>query len=454
MSPRILVVTPDVLLPRMAGPAMRAWQIAEHLARDHEVKLLTTSPRCQLTSDRFHVSSAGRSVITEAEAWCDVMVLQGYVTTQQPVLEKSSKITVFDVYDPLHLETLAFASGISPDVRLENVQLSITTLNHQLARADFLICASERQRDFYLGQLAALGRLNVTTYDHDPSLRQLIDVVPFGLPDNDPQHSRHVLRGVVPGIDDGDQLILWAGGIYNWLDPITLIRAIGRLSRQHPKVRLYFMGLQHPNPSVPRMSVALAAKKKAAEMSLLDKHVFFNNSWVDYADRQNYLLEADIGVICHFANAESRFAFRTRTLDYLWSCLPVVSTEGDYFSELIDKEHLGISVPAEDPSTLAEALGELLDDQETAQSCRERARVVREQYRWDTVLQPLINFCKDPQHAVDFNEPTNRAPVAASTRMSLDRAIRLSRHYYRSGGLMEVLKRVADKAVRASHERT
>jgi len=454
MSPRILIVTPDVLLPRMAGPAIRAWQIAEHLAKDHDVKLLTTSPRCQLTSDRFHVSSAGRSRIAEAEAWCDVMVLQGYITKQHPVLEKSSKITVFDVYDPLHLETLAFANGISPDVRLENVQLSIATLNHQLARADFLICASERQRDFYLGQLAALGRLNITTYDHDPSLRQLIDVVPFGLPDDDPQHSRQVLRGVVPGIEDGDELILWAGGIYNWLDPITLIQAIGRLSEQHPRVRLYFMGMQHPNPSVPRMSVAAAARKLAGEMLLLDKHVFFNNTWVDYEDRQNYLLEADIGVICHFANTESRFAFRTRTLDYLWSCLPVVTTEGDYFSELIDRERLGISVPAQDPVMLADAFGKLLDDQEAAQRCRERARVVREQYRWHNVLRPLNDFCNNPQHAVDFNGLTNRTPEAATTSMSLNRAIRLSRHYYRSGGLIEVLKRAADKAARASHERS
>ena len=453
MSSRILIVTPDVLLPRMAGPAMRAWFMAEHLAQEHDVRLVTTSPRCQLTSDRFQVSAAGRSAIAEAEAWCDVMVLQGYVTSQHPVLEKSSKITIFDVYDPLHLETLAFASGVSPDVRSENVQSSIATLNHQLTRADFLICASERQRDFYLGQLAALGRLNVTTYDNDPSLRRLIDVVPFGLPDYDPEHSRRVLKGVVPGIEDDDEVVLWAGGIYNWLDPITLVRAIGRLSQWHPKVRLYFMGLQHPNPSVPRMSVAQTAKSIAADMSLLGRHVFFNSSWVEYTERQNYLLEADVGAICHFATTETRFAFRTRTLDYLWACLPVVSTEGDHFSELINREGLGLTVPAEDAAALASALGKLLDNQQMAQSCRKRASIVREQYRWHRVLQPLMNFCKEPHHAVDFKGSTNMTPDTATPKISLSRAIRLSRHYYRSGGPIEVVKRAVDKAIRASHER-
>lgn len=454
MSARILIVTQDVLLPRMAGPAMRAWHMAEHLSRDHDVQLLTTSPRCHVTSDRFYVSAAGRSAITEAEAWCDVMVLQGYVTTQHPVLEQSSKIIVFDLYDPLHLETLAFTTGVSSEVRSERVQSSIATLNYQLARGDFLICASERQRDFYLGQLAALGRLNTTTYDDDPTLRRLIDVVPFGLPNEDPEHSRAVLKGIVPGIELGDELVLWAGGIYDWLDPITLIRAIGLLSQTHPKVRLYFMGVQHPNPSVPRMAVARRAKRIAADMSLLGTHVFFNNGWVEYTDRQNYLLEADIGAVCHFSNTESRFAFRTRALDYLWASLPVVSTEGDYFSELINKEGLGLTVPTEDPIALANALAELLENKALAQGCRERARIVREQYRWDHVFLPLTNFCRDPEHAHDWNPSSDGLTIAVPTaKMSLTKAVRLSRHYYQAGGFLEVLKRASDKVIRASHEK-
>ena len=253
----------------------------------------------------------------------------------------------------------------------------------------------------------------------------------------------------------GDELVLWGGGIYDWLDPITLIRAIGRLSRRHPKVRLYFMGgVQHPNPAVPRMAVARTAKHIAAEMSLLASTFFSTSSWVEYADRQNYLLEADIGAVCHFANAESRFAFRTRALDYLWAGLPIVSTEGDYFSELVNKEVLGITVPAEEPTALANALAELLENQPMAQTCRERARVVREQFRWANVLLPLVEFCKDPQHAEDFNRSSTINSVVPTAKMSLHKAVRLSRHYYRSGGIIEVLKRATDKAMRSSHEKS
>ena len=38
-------------------------------------------------------------------------------------------------------------------------------LNEQLARGDFFLCASDKQRDFWLGQLAAVGRINPVTYD-------------------------------------------------------------------------------------------------------------------------------------------------------------------------------------------------------------------------------------------------------------------------------------------------
>ena len=197
---RVLVVTADVLRPQMAGPAMRAWHIAERLAEEHEVRLVTTSPYCEVAPTGFTALSAAPDGVAEAEAWSDIMVLQGYVTFHHPVLAASHKIIVFDVYSPLHLETLALTRGASGPAREWHVRTSIETLNGQLERADFLICASERQRDLFIGQLCALGRANALTYDEDPTLRRLIDVVPFGLPDGNAEHHEAALRGVVPGI--------------------------------------------------------------------------------------------------------------------------------------------------------------------------------------------------------------------------------------------------------------
>ena len=50
---RVVVITDDVLTPMMAGPAIRAWHIAESLAIEQDVILATTSDLCELTSPHF-----------------------------------------------------------------------------------------------------------------------------------------------------------------------------------------------------------------------------------------------------------------------------------------------------------------------------------------------------------------------------------------------------------------
>ena len=208
-------------------------------------------------------------------------------------------------------------------------------------RGDFFICASTKQRDFWLGQLSALGRINPQTYDGDETLESLITVVPFGLPDTAPVHTRDVVKGVVPGIGPNDKVIIWGGGVYNWFDPITLLHAVDLLRRRRPDVRLFFLGLRHPNPEVPEMRMAVAARRTADELGLAGSHVFFNEEWVPYDERQNYLLEADVAVSTHLDHVETAFSFRTRILDYLWGGVPIVATEGDALADIIDAKGLG-----------------------------------------------------------------------------------------------------------------
>ena len=106
------------------------------------------------------------------------------------------------------------------------------------------------------------------------------------------------------------------------------------------------MGLIHPNAGViPAMSMAQEAKNLAYTFGLINKSVFFNETWIPYDERENYLLEADMGVSTHFEHLETRYSFRTRLLDYIWAGLPIVATKGDTFGELIEKHHLGEPCP-------------------------------------------------------------------------------------------------------------
>jgi glycosyltransferase involved in cell wall biosynthesis len=440
---RVLIVTDDVLTQRMAGPAIRAWQIAEALAADHDVILATTSPTCERNSPRFRTESCDQERFVELERWCSVVLLQGYVLNHVAVLRTTDKVMVVDLYDPLHLEALELNAPRPEPERSFNVASSVRVLGEQLLRGDYFVCASEKQRDLWLGFLSAAGRVNPANYAADPSLRALIDVVAFGLPDHPPERTRPALKGVHPGIGPDDDIVLWGGGVYDWFDPLTAIRAVDQVRASHPKVRLFFLGVRHPNPAIEESRVLVAARRLAADLGLEGSHVFFNEEWVAYEDRQNYLLEADVALSLHIEHVETAYSFRTRILDYLWAGLPIVATRGDTFADLITLHDLGAVVPGGDVEAVARALTSLLDDRAGRSDRRGRSSELARGFVWSEVLHPLVAFCARPGRAPDVETLYPWPPVpepAAPSQAEAPGALGRLEAAYRRGGAGEVVR--------------
>ncbi len=398
---KVLIITPDTLGVQMAGPAIRAFEMAKALSAVTDVRLVSTV-QAELSHPDFPVSYASAGALRDHADWSDVIVFQGHVLASFPWLSEKRYILVADIYDPMHLEVLEQVKALPEADRMHVSLQTAEVLNAQIERADYMLCASEKQRDFWLGQLAALCRINPFTYDQDASLRSLLGVAPFGIEDAPPVQERHGIKGVVPGIAASDTVIIWGGGIYNWFDPITLIHAVHALSKTHPDLRLFFLGVKHPNPNVPEMEVSMRTRELAESLGLLDRVVFFNDGWVPYGERANYLLDADLGVSTHFDHLETAFSFRTRILDYLWASLPIVSTDGDTFASIIRDNDLGRVVPPEDIGALRTALEELLYDEARAATVRQNVQGYAQRMRWSTVLAPLIAFCLNPRHAPDI----------------------------------------------------
>jgi glycosyltransferase involved in cell wall biosynthesis len=455
---RVLVITGDPIGIKLAGPAIRAWNIAEALSADNEVTLvsLTSVEPLPAPFALVHLAEGSHRAFAAWEQWADVILFQGHAMDAFPAIETSSKIVVVDIYDPMHLEQLEQSRELPLAAWNGHVEEATISLNKQLVRGDFFLCASERQRTFYLGQLAALGRLNPANYAHDPDLDELIAVVPFGLSRTLPPHERDVLKGVLDGVAKDDKLLLWSGGLYNWFDPKTLIAAVGILSERRDSVRLFFQGTKHPHPGVPEMAVVRQSRALAAELGLADRVVFFNGSWVDYADRHNYLLEADAGVSTHFSHLETTFSFRTRILDYLWAGLPMVVTEGDVFAELVEDEGLGLVVKERDAAALADALERVLFDEEFIERSRANVARVREDFYWDRVLEPLVGFVSRAHRSADAGQVFGRAkgrgsafdPVRPRRRRGVLFKVSRTLFYLRNGGPAVVLDKIKNRLAR------
>ena len=460
----ILVITGDPIGEKMAGPAIRAFNIAKLLSKDHDVRLIS-STKATITHPDFEITQVSASwphSIYVHEKWADVIIVQGHGIALFPSIADGSKILVVDIYDPMHLEQLE--QGRHQSIELWDAQVAGATedLNRQLELGDFFLCASDRQRSFWLGQLTAVGRVNPYTYGQDNDLEQLIAVAPFGIPSDAPVRTRSALRGVVPGIAADDKIVIWGGGIYNWFDPESLILAIAELAQRHPDLRLFFMGTQHPNPNVPEMAASVRSRALADRLGLTGTVVFFNDTWVDFDDRQNYLLDADLGVSTHFQHVETTFSFRTRILDYLWAGLPIVSTRGDSFGDLIERERLGVAVPESDVSALVSAIELLLYDEDAASAARAEVARVREEFYWERAMAPLVEFCRAPARAADrkpiqgvhaHEERSNQRIKRVAPRTGVFRLLQRVEYYLRNGGLPVVIERYQARRARMKASR-
>ncbi len=230
-------------------------------------------------------------------------------------------------------------------------------LTRQCLIGDFFICAGEVQRTWWLGLLEMTGRVNPYTFDADPTLRRLVDCVPYGLPSSPLPPMPADFRPF--DLDPSDPVLLWGGGLWDWLDPLTAIRALPHVLERVPNARLLFPGTRHPTPSVPTMSMVEQARELARSSGLLNTHIFFGD-WVPRDVWPHYLQRAAVGLSLHPASYETHLAFRSRLLEYIWAGLPMVVTGGDETALVVQRYGLGRVVGVQDVTGVAAAILDLL----------------------------------------------------------------------------------------------
>ena len=100
--------------------------------------------------------------------------------------------------------------------------------------------------------------------------------VPFGIPSEPPRRVAGAgPRARFPAIGEDAQIVLWNGGIWNWLDPCTAVAATVKAAERCPRVRLVFMfarGASTAQSGARRAPPATLAERLGA----LDRLVFFN----------------------------------------------------------------------------------------------------------------------------------------------------------------------------------
>ncbi len=428
---RVVIATGDRLGEKMAGPAIRAYEMAKQLAPDHDVRLVSVqSPELKGTKGRksrpgkadFDIGHLTSLTWRSYADWADVLIVQGSVLTRFPHLARGDTYVAVDAYDPFQLEGLVRAAGEMDDgARSEDrAHLEATLAADRLNRADVVLCASDRQRQWLLGQLTAMGKIDPAMVRKDPALSSFVQVVPFGLPDEAfaPKQSR--LREAFPSITTDDIVLVWGGGIYEWFDPATLVRGVAKAAAADPRIKLVFLGTRHPNATVPTSARVGEAEAVARELGVLGTQVFLHDGWVNYDERADWLGDAAIGTSTHFRSIETELAYRTRMLDYFWAGLPIICTDGDAIAEEVRQGGLGEVVPEGDVAAVAAAIAKLADPDhraEVAQRVREHAA----SRSWSQVLAPVFEFVDAPELVSVRSRDSYLRPAGSSARSGMFR---------------------------------
>jgi glycosyltransferase involved in cell wall biosynthesis len=410
---RVALLSSEPIRPLMAGIGIRYLELARRLP-EYGIDVVLVSPAApEETAALGGLGGSNGVAIRRFEPGrlaailgdCDAAVAQGQLANDL-VLELPALPVAIDLYDPWLIENFAYFQTLG----LDPYRNDHATWRLQMSRGDFFLCSSEEQRTFYLGFLAALGRVNPERMTGDPDLATLITPVPFGVPDELPPH-----RPILPPRAPGERRLLF-GGLYDWYDPWTLLDALAALDRPGWNLLL----IRNPNPESTPQRLLAEVEARCRALGWWGSRVQVHD-WVPAERRYDLLRDVDLLVAPHRPSLETRLSLRTRFLDALAAGCPVVTTEGGAMSRLLAEHHAGWLAPAGDAAALSRLLAAALDD---PGSRRAGARSLAAAFRWDRVLAPLVAFCREP-----WTDPTKeRFAQSLTTVAPADRlAFRLRR---------------------------
>ena len=156
---RVALLSSEPIRPLMAGIGIRYLEFARRLpAAGVEVVLVSPAEPAETAAlgglGGVEVRRFERGRLAAILGDCGAAVAQGQLANDL-VLEMPGLPVAIDLYDPWLIENFAYFETLG----LDPYRNDHATWALQMSRGDFFLCSSEEQRTFYLGFLAALGRV-------------------------------------------------------------------------------------------------------------------------------------------------------------------------------------------------------------------------------------------------------------------------------------------------------
>jgi len=382
---RIALVSSESIRARMGGIGIRYLEIARQLRESgFEVRVISPAAPDETRAAGLvgcEIEQFRPGAVAEHLEGCGAVVAQGQLANDVAMADPSIPVAI-DLYDPWMIENLHYVPqlGYGP-YRNDHASWVL-----QMSRGDVFLCASREQRLFYLGFLAALGRVNPRRLDEDPRLERLLLEVPFGCPP--PGRPR---GGLLPERRPGERRILF-GGVYDWYDVDTFVAALDRLG----EIDWSAWVVRHPSPESTPQEKFARLEREAVRRGWWGGRVR-TIEWIPAARRSDLFADVDLLVGPHLPGLEGELAFRTRFLDALAAGCPAVATEGGTLSRLLSERRAGWVVASGSGESLSQAIRAVLEGGDEVAERVEHGRELAAEFQWQRVLAPLAEFLRAPR---------------------------------------------------------
>ena len=293
-----------------------------------------------------------------------------------------------------------------------------------VATADYFIASGPSQRLYFLSYLL---RARV------PQPESRITTITMPLDPNTPT------RRDAPLNEDRDYPKFVFGGVFlPWQNPAWGLNSLVKGLDHHHRGSLKLIGGAHPSYPIDEGSYGALFKKLSAHPRVSTEPM------LPYDQFTARLADAHVAIDLMSWNLERQLAVTIRSTTYLWAGIPVIYNDYADLGKLISKYDAGWCVTPEDEVQFTKVISEIYSNPELVSQKSENAtRLAREQFSWDTAVEPLLNFLGSRStSSFRENDIVNDYPESADYTLDRDHPVR-QQFVCRVNGLSRVECRIA-----------
>lgn len=166
---KILIISDSNINEYSSVLTLRLYDFAKYLSKDNIIYLFIPNDNNKISfhSENLILIENDIDKLNTIYKECDALIVNGLVLEKYDFLNDNKKPIIYDGYDPFVFEE------IDEDPSISNVDI----IKKIAVKSDYVLCASQMQKNYWIGMLSVYNRVNPVMYREDNKLMNLIDVV-------------------------------------------------------------------------------------------------------------------------------------------------------------------------------------------------------------------------------------------------------------------------------------